>query len=84
MRATSWESIAFDTFDQPQRSLRIKSESGRKLNQLHHIDPPLPGLDRGNVGLRTTDEPRQFSLGEIGLLALFFDEFAQRLVALRP
>jgi hypothetical protein len=75
---------AFDTLDQTQRSLRIKPKSRRELNQLHHIDPSLPGLDRSDVGLRTPDESRQFMLREIGLLTFLFDEFAQRLVALRP
>jgi hypothetical protein len=75
---------AFDTLDQPQRSLRIKAESRRQFNQFHHINPSLPGLDGGDVGLRTPDEPRQFMLREIGFLTFLFDEFPQRLVALRP
>jgi len=73
---------ASNAFDQPQRSLRIKAKRRRQLDQLHHVDPALPGLDCGDVGLRAPDEPRQFMLREIGFLTFFFDEFAQRLVAL--
>jgi hypothetical protein len=78
------ESGSLDALDQPQCSLRIKAKGRRELNQFHHIDPPLAGLDRGDVGLRTPDEPRQFMLREIGFLTFLLDEFAQRLMALRP
>src|SRR4051794_2922786 len=64
-------------------SLNRKTQTFGKLHELDRINPALPGLNRRDIALLSTDEPGQLMLGQPCFLPLLNQEFPQRIVARR-